>query len=240
MSQSCERSTQLLAHRDLVVQAARRLMRRLPRNAVAMDELMQAGMIGLNEAISGFDQRGTSFGTYASRRIEGAMLDQLRALDTLPRDVRAQQRKLRAAVQRLEQRLGRAPRAAEVAEELGWSLAALHRCMVAAGGSGLRAGDVPVDEWGDTSSAADETDEGPFSADEDADPLRHLQMRQRLASLSRAYHGLAERERTVMEMLYDRGLQCRQIGQALGVTESRISQIHREVVDKLRHQLRDC
>jgi len=238
MNQLCERSAQLLAHRNLVVQAARRLLRRLPPNAVPLDELVQAGMIGLNEAISGFEQRGASFGTYASRRIEGAMLDELRALDKLPRETRAQQTKVRTAVQRLEHRLGRAPRAAEVAQELGWTLADFHRHMLAAGGDGLRGGDAPVEEWEEGATA--DADDEHLSADEEADPLRHLQMRQRLAALSQAFYALADRERYVMEALYDRGLQCQEVGHTLGVTESRVSQIHREVVAKLRLQMRDC
>jgi RNA polymerase sigma factor for flagellar operon FliA len=239
MNATCERSAQLLEHRKLVVQAARRLLRRLPPNAVALDELVQAGMIGLNEAISGYDERGASFGTYASRRIEGAMLDELRALDKLPRELRSQQSKVRNAVQRLEHHLGRSPRAAEVAAELGWSLAALHKCMVAAGADGLRATDTPLDECEDASLAG-EAEHEDFSVDENADPLLHLQMRQRLAALSRAYHALADRERYVMEMLYDRGLRCGEVGITLGVTESRVSQIHSEVVAKLRQEMRDC
>jgi RNA polymerase sigma factor for flagellar operon FliA len=235
MSRLCERSAQLLAHRHLVVQAARRLMRRLPPNAVPLDELVQAGMIGLNEAMSGFEERGASFGTYASRRIEGAMLDELRALDKLPRELRSQQGKVRQAVHKLEHRLGRAPRAAEVAQELGWTLAALHRCMLAAGADGLRAGDPPLDECDDGSAELDD-----LCVDEDADPIKHLQMRQRMRALSHAFQGLAEREQYVMQALYDQDLPCREVGQTLGVTESRISQIHREVVDKLRLQLMEC
>src|SRR5512134_899103 len=103
----CQRSAQLIAHRPLVRRIALRMRSRLPAG-VDTDELMQAGMIGLNEALTRFQEgRGASFGTYASRRIEGAMLDALRAADTLPRGVRSRLREVHQAVHALEHRLGR-------------------------------------------------------------------------------------------------------------------------------------
>ncbi len=141
----CARSEQLLAHRPLVRRIALKMRSRLP-GSVDTDELMQAGMIGLNEALSRFEEgRGATFGTYASRRIEGAMLDALRAADTLPRGVRSRLREVHGAVQLLEHRLGRTPRAMEVAAELGWTLEAFHRCMSEAGAGQLRATDESLD-----------------------------------------------------------------------------------------------
>jgi RNA polymerase sigma factor for flagellar operon FliA len=236
---ACERSAHLLAHRDLVVKTARRLRGRLPAN-VQMDELVQAGMIGLNDAMSRFEDRRTAtFGTYASRRIEGAMLDQLRASDSLSRETRAQQRKVRAAVHSLEHQLGRAPRAKEVADTLGWTLEEFHRCMVEAGAAPLRKGDVAVDEIEHESIASTETTEDVI-ADEQADPLRFVQMRQRLEALSLAFKDLAERERIVMEGLYERGGSLKDVSVTLGVTESRVCQIHKAVIVKLRRRLRHC
>ena len=114
-----DRSKQLLEHRALVRRLASRMLARLPAN-VTMAELEQAGLIGLNEAFARFDHgRGASFETYASRRIEGAMLDALRATDTLSRDSRSRLRQVQQAVQRLEHELHRPPRAKEVANELG-------------------------------------------------------------------------------------------------------------------------
>ena len=236
---SCERSAQLLSHRPLVVSIARRLLGRLSAN-VNFDELMQAGMIGLNEAMSRFDdERGASFGTYASRRIEGAMLDELRTMDTLPRRTRAEQRKIRATVQLLEQQLGRAPRAKEVADALGWSLADFHRRMVEVGAGRLREGDTSLEDLADESSARDGADTSEMPFDELADPQRRLESRQRLAALSDALSQLAEREQLVMDMLYARGLHLKEIGAALGVTESRVCQIHHGAVAKLRERLKE-
>mgnify|MGYP003579046341 CR=1 FL=1 len=107
---TCERSAKLREHQALVRRIARRLRARVPAS-VDMDDLVQAGMIGLNDAMSRFqDNRGATFHTYASRRIAGAMLDALRHIDTLSREARARQREVRDAVQRVEHRLGRAPR----------------------------------------------------------------------------------------------------------------------------------
>jgi RNA polymerase sigma factor for flagellar operon FliA len=230
------RSTQLLAHRPLVSRIARRICARLPAN-VEMDDLMQAGMIGLDEAIARFEEgRGASFDTYAARRIEGAMLDTLRAGDSLSRDQRAHLRQVSLAVQRLEHRLGRAPRAKEVANELGWTLQAFHDCMVAAGASGARFSDEQL-EAGDDESADD--DEALSTIDALADPVDSLQQRQRHAALNAAFDALEERERRLMEMIYDRGISHRDASVALGVSPSRVSRMHEEIVVKLRRRLRD-
>ena len=163
------------------------------------------------------------------------MLDQLRAVDALPREVRAQQRKIRAAVHRLEQRLGRPPRAKAVADELGWTLAVFHRCMETVGAGSLRAGDPPLEALEDESPAVDGADD--ICADPHSDPLRNLQMRERLAALSRAFEELADRERYVMEMIFDRGLRLDEIGVTLGVGGARVCQIQQRAIAKLRKRL---
>ncbi|HEY2929136.1 sigma-70 family RNA polymerase sigma factor [Piscinibacter sp.] len=235
MTSGCPRSARLLAHRPLVSRIARRISGRLPAN-VEMDDLIQAGMIGLDAALTHFEEgRGASFDTYAARRIEGAMLDTLRATDTLSRDLRANVRLVRSAVQRLEHALGRAPRAKEVANELGWTLQAFHDCMVAAGASGARCGDEQL-EAGDDESA---DDEALSAIDAHADPVRSLEQRQRHAALHSAFDALEERERRLMEMIYDRGISHRDAGAALGVSPSRVTQMHEEIVVKLRRRLRD-
>jgi RNA polymerase sigma factor for flagellar operon FliA len=236
-SWSCKRSTELLAHKALVKRIAGRLRARLPAS-VDMDELEQAGLIGLNEALSRFEAgRGSTFETYAARRIEGAMLDALRANDTLSRDARARLREVSEAVQRLEHRLGRSPRAQEVANELAWPLEKFHKVMVAAGATGARGGDHALDEADDF--AASHEDEQHTVIDEHADPLRALQLRQRHAALNAAFDALEEAERFVMESIYDRGVSLRDIGQTLGVSESRVSQMSAEIVAKLRRRLRE-
>lgn len=237
-SSSCKRSSELLAHKALVKRIAGRLRARLPAN-VEMDELEQAGLIGLNEALQRFENdRGSSFETYAARRIEGAMLDALRANDTLSRDARARLRDVRNAVQRLEHALGRTPRAKEVANELGWPLEKFHAVMVEAGAAGVRSGEEALDA-ADEFGSAELSEETHGAIDEHADPLRSLQQRQRHAALNAAFDALEEAERFVMEAIYDRGISLRDIGQHLGVSESRVSQMSAEIVAKLRRRLRD-
>jgi RNA polymerase sigma factor for flagellar operon FliA len=235
----CKRSADLVPYKPLVRQIAARLRARLPAN-VGLDELMQAGLIGLNEALSRFEEgKGSTFETYAARRIEGAMLDALRANDTLPREARARLRDVHGAVQRLEHRLGRTPRAKEVANELGWSLDKFHSTMVDAGAAGARAGDADLELLEETGWDAFESDERHTAVDEHMDPLRALQQRQRHAALNAAFDALDEIERFVMESIYDNDMGLRDIGQALGVSESRVSQMSAEIVAKLRRRLRE-
>src|SRR5262245_4366881 len=228
-----QRAADLAEHTPLVKSIAGRIRRRLPPN-VEMDDLMQVGLIGLNEALSRFE-RGpdSSFETYAARRIEGAMLDALRANDTLSRDARSRLREIQNAVQRLEHELGRAPRAKEVANELDWPLDRLHESLVDAGGAPKRTGDEELERWDDASFGASVSDNGH------ADPARALQQRQRHAALSAAFDTLEEAERYVMESIYEHGLPLREIGQTLGVSESRVSQMSSAIVAKLRRRLRD-
>ncbi|HJV60576.1 MAG TPA: sigma-70 family RNA polymerase sigma factor [Albitalea sp.] len=234
----CQRSADLAAHRQLVKQIARRIRSRLPPN-VGLDELEQAGLLGLNQALSRFEQgRGSSFETYAARRIEGSMLDALRELDTLSRDARSRLREVQAVVQRLEHRLGRVPRAKEVANELGWTLEEFHRCMVDAGASGVRTGEDELENHEDDAAIWREGGVEQ-TIDEHADPLHALQQRQRHAALNAAFDALEEAERYVMQSIYKEGRTLRDIGQTLGVSESRVSRMAADIVAKLRIRLRD-
>jgi RNA polymerase sigma factor FliA len=233
----CQRSADLAAHKPLVRQIARKIGARLP-SSVGMDELEQAGLVGLADALARFeDGQGSTFETYAARRIEGSMLDALRALDTLPRGARARLRDVRAAVQRLEHRLGRAPRAVEVANELAWSLDEFHRCMVEAGAGEMRAGEI--DRAEDDTSVWGASEHDIATIDEHADPLHALQQRQRQAALNAAFDMLEEAERFVMESIYKNGTSLRDVGDVLGLSESRVSRMSAEIVAKLRLRLRD-
>lgn len=235
-----ERTVRLLEHRPLVRRIANRMMSRLPAS-VEMDELMQAGMIGLDEALSRFEEgRGATFDTYASRRIEGSMLDALRANDELSRQVRRQQRLIRAAVQQLEHRLGRAPRAKEVANELGWTLEVFYKAMLEAGAAPTRLEDEALEPSADELNGSGSAAPGGLAViDEHADPQRLLQRQQRHEALARAFDELLPQERAVMEMIYARELDLSEVGQALGVSASRASQIHQATVAKLRRRMRE-
>jgi len=234
----CKRSADLAAHRPLVKQIAHRIRQRLPPN-VGVDELEQAGLLGLNQALSRFEEgRGSSFETYAARRIEGSMLDALREMDTMSRDKRARLREAQEAVRRLEQRLGRAPRAKEVANELDWSLEEFHRCMVDAGAASVRTDDEELENRDDDSAIWGHAPEDHHQIDDHANPLLTLQQRQRHAALNAAFDALEEAERYVLESIYKHELSLSDIGQTLGVSASQVSRIASAIVAKLRIRLR--
>src|SRR6185436_14246068 len=193
-----QRNADIAANMPLVRLIAGRIRRRLPAS-VGMDELVQAGMIGLYDALTRFEEgRGSTFETYAARRIEGAMLDDLRANDTLPKESRARLREVSQVVHRLANRLGRTPRAKEVANELGWSLEKFHTCMVEGGAAGARSSDEELEHLEEESATA-ATSDHDFSSTQvlHADPARALQQRQRHAALSAAFDALEEAERYV-------------------------------------------
>jgi RNA polymerase sigma factor for flagellar operon FliA len=200
----------------------------MPAN-VTLDELVQAGVIGLDQALDHYEAaRGTCFGSYACRRIEGAMLDALRGNDLLGRPERARLRRMQTAVQRLEQRLGRTPRAREVALELGWTLQEFHDCLVSADAAGARGDDVALEPT---------TAPWPLE-DEASDPVDRLQQRQRHTALAAAFAALDDRERFVMEGIYDHGLTLGEVGTVLGLSGSRISRMSGEITAKLHKRLR--
>ncbi len=235
-----QRSTLLRAHQPLVRRIARRIAGQLPAH-IELDDLMQAGLIGLNDAISRFDQgHGVPFDSYAARRIQGAMFDSLRSGDELGRTLRTRLRQARGAVQRLEHRLGRAPRAKEVANELGWTLHAFHDCMADAGLGAARSADEALEHAEDDAALHAARAAGwDTGIDERADPSHQVQQRQRHAALSAAFDLLEAREQLVMQMLYEFDASQQEVGHAIGVSPSRVSQIHEEVVAKLRRRLRD-
>jgi RNA polymerase sigma factor for flagellar operon FliA len=239
-SQRKQRGADLAANMPLVRKLVAKMRMRLPAS-VDQDDLMQAGLIGLNDALGRFETgHGSSFETYASRRISGAMLDQLRANDPLPRRARSQVRSVGVAVQRLEHRLGRAPRAKEIANELDWPLEKFHACMVKAGAGGIRDGEEVLERLPDASSSVSAVDAPNVCAYEHSDPTLALQHRQRHAVLSAAFDALEEADRFVMEAVYDRGLRLRDVGESLGLSESRISQKTSEIIAKLKQRIHEC
>lgn len=236
----CLRSSALRPHLPLVRRIAHRLHARLPTD-VQLDDLVQAGLLGLDEALGRFDeQAGVPFRFYAARRIEGAMLDALRQSDTLTRQARRHLGQIRDAVQKLEHELGRTPRAKEVANALGWTLQAFHDRMVEGGAAGCRAGDRYLEAIDAAAVDGDEAQPaGQETIDEHADPLTALQHRQRQAALAAAVDVLDERERFLVGKLYVEGLNMTQTAALLGLTPTRISQMNTAVLEKLRRRLRD-
>ena len=236
---ACDRSSGLRQHQALVRSIAWRMRARVPPS-VELDDLVQAGLIGLDDAMTRFqDDRGATFATYARRRIEGAMLDELRCSDTLSRQSRARQREVRDAVRRLEHRLGRPPRAKEVATELGWTLAEFHRSMAEVGEGTLRYGEEDLQQIEEESAVELADRERGTLQDSCPDPFRALQTRQRVAALGQAFENLEPRERAIMEMTYDADMGVEEIGAELGMSPSRVSQLHKAIVAKLRQRLCD-
>ncbi len=213
-------------HAALVKRIAFHLINRLPPN-VQVDDLIQAGMVGLLEAHGNFDSsQGASFETFAGIRIRGAMLDEIRKLDWTPRSVHRKTRELAEAIRRLETRNGCDPSDAEVAAEMGIELAEYHRILADASSSRL----FSVDELA-------ESGDGHLPQSESEDPFEALSEQEYRQQLADAIRSLPEKERLVMSLYYDEELNFREIGQVLEVSESRICQIHGQAMMRIRSKM---
>ncbi|HEX4896516.1 MAG TPA: RNA polymerase sigma factor FliA [Solimonas sp.] len=214
---------------ELVKRIALHLAARLPA-CVELDDLTQAGVIGLVEAWRHYQgDRGASFETYAGIRIRGAMLDELRQTDWAPRSVHRRQREVAEAIRKIEQASGREARDGEVAARLGIALSELHGIVQ----DGARCQVLSLDGAGD--------DEEPHydTADGGPGPLEVLQRDEFQKALAAAIAGLPERERTVLSLYYDDELNLREIGAVLDVSESRVCQIHGQALLRLKARMAD-
>jgi len=218
---------------SMVRRVAHQMIARLPPN-VDVDDLVQAGMIGLFDAMTRYDAAGgAQFETFALQRVRGAMLDELRGADWMPRSVRKAQREIERAVRRLEQKLMRPPSENEIAAELGLDIAAYHRMLGDARGSQLLYLD-DLGERGGDDSYLDRNEVG-----ETADPVEAVHDQRFRKSLVAAIENLPEREKYVMSMYYEQDMNLKEIGAVLGVTESRISQLHSQAVARIRANLKE-
>ena len=225
-------NSMLKQYSPLVRRLAHQMLAKLPAN-VELDDLVQVGMIGLTDALSRFDTaQGVQFETFATQRIRGAMLDELRGTDYLSRGTRKQQRAIEAAVHRLEQRQGRAPVESEIAREMGLSLADYQELLGRVRGTQL----VYLEDM--TGSDGDDDFLDRHIGDEELNPLMKLQDQRMREALIEAIKLLPEREQYVMSMYYEHDMNLKEIAAVLEVTESRVCQLHSQSIARLRVKLR--
>jgi len=214
-------------HGPLVKRIAYHLLARLPAN-VQVEDLMQAGMIGLLEAAKKYDaSKGASFETYAGIRIRGAMLDEVRKGDWAPRSVHRNSRMVSEAIRTVEARLGRDAKDQEVAAELELSLEEYYGILSDTQGSRLFSFDDLLQDG--------EHDD----ASHQGEPAHGLEDERFQQALADAIAQLPERERLVLALYYDEELNLKEIGAVLGVSESRVSQLHSQCAARLRARLVD-
>ncbi len=232
-SRAVDRKAMILEYYPLVKSVAFRLVGRFPAN-VEVDDLINVGTLGLIDAIERYTpERQDSFRAYAELRIRGAIIDELRQLDWVPRSVRRRGQALEKAQRELESDLGRTPTQAEVAGHLGMSLDEYQQKIThTAPVSVVSLEDLGVQE-------ENRRDILQVLKGDAADPETLFEAREVTESLARAIAELPERDQTVISLYYCDDLTLKEIGRILGVTESRVSQIHSRAVARLRVKLKN-
>jgi RNA polymerase sigma factor for flagellar operon FliA len=219
---------QIMQHAPLVKRIAYHLLNKLP-DSVQVDDLIQAGMLGLLESMKNYDaSKGASFDTYAGIRIRGSMLDEVRRCDWVPRSVYKKSRIISDAIRILENQTGCAAKDSDVAEHLGISLDEYFRIL--RDSSNCRV--FSIEELSQTGDNYLEESSGVSEA-----PLENVTREGFQKALSNAIASLPERERLIISLYYDEELNLREIGKILNLTESRVSQISSQAVIRLRSRL---
>ena len=215
----------------LVKYNGERIWARLPEG-VELDDLISAGVFGLMDAIDAFDlSRGVKFETYCVPRIRGAMLDELRTMDWVPRLVRSKASKLNEAVKTLEARLGRSPTETELANELTISVGELEKMMLDANAVNL----ISLNKkWYETDSYKDVREIDILEDKKGEDPTRRIQKNDLMRLVTK---GLNRNERLIIILYYYEELTMKEIGATLDLSESRVSQMHSSIVQRLQSQL---
>ncbi len=223
----------LTTHAPLVKKLAHQMKAKLPPS-VEVDDLIQAGMIGLLDAVNRYeDNHGAQFETYAVQRIRGAMLDELRSSDWLPRSIRQNMRKIEEAMNLLQQRLGRPPQEGEVAKQLKLSLNDYQELLGESGGHQL----VYYEDFHDGEDHEHFLDR--YCTDRSGDPLQGLMNSGFRAAVIEAITALPEREKILMGLYYEQEMNLKEIGAVMGVSESRVSQLHSQAIGRMRAFLRE-
>jgi RNA polymerase sigma factor for flagellar operon FliA len=233
-----EKSHLLAQHQPMVRRIALQMIAKLPAS-VELDDLIQAGMIGLLDASNRYeDNRGAQFETFVSQRIRGAMLDELRASDWGSRGLRASARKVEQAIQALEHRLGRAPNEGEIAKELKMTLEAYQGLLQEVQGCQL----LYVEDFSQgesESSFLDANAQEARSGRGSDDPLQQLLESGFRHQLIDAIGSLPERDQLLLNLYYEEELNLREIGAVLEVSQSRVCQLHSQAISRLRVKLKD-
>jgi len=228
-----DRNALIKQYQPLVRRLAHHMMAKLPPS-VEVDDLIQVGLIGLSDALTRFEaSQGVQFETFATQRIRGAMLDELRENDWMSRGSRKSQKDIEVAMRRLEHRLGRSPVESEIAAEMGMALPDYQTLLGKVRGTQL----VYLEDMS-RHSEDDDTYLDRHVADNEADPLSMLRDHRLRQALVLAIKGLPEREQYIMSMYYEQDMNLKEIAAALDVTESRICQLHSQSIARLRAKMR--
>ncbi|MBT9568675.1 MAG: RNA polymerase sigma factor FliA [Thiobacillus sp.] len=228
-----EKSDLLTQYMPMVKRLAHHMMGRLPPS-VEEDDIVQAGMMGLLDAISRYDQaQSAQFEAYAIQRIRGSMIDELRQSDWMPRSARSSMRKIEQAISTLQHQLGRQPTEGEIARAMNLPLAEYQSMLGDARGHQLL--------YFEDFSESDESDSflDKQSADESGMPLPQLLDANLRACIIAGIENLPEREQLLMSLYYEQELNLREISEIFGVSESRICQLHGQAIARLRSKLKE-
>ncbi|HMO01985.1 MAG TPA: FliA/WhiG family RNA polymerase sigma factor [Oligoflexia bacterium] len=228
-----EREELIKSYLPLVKRVVHRLSGRLPQE-IDLKEMLNSGIIGLVDALEKFDPKHeTNFATYAQFRIRGAILDSFRTQDWLPRSLRHKAQKIESVYRLLEQKLGRAATDEEVAREVNISVDELNKMLGEVGSVVMLSFDDLGFGHGEERFRAEE-----WIPARTADPLTKLMGNERVAIIARALDRLSEKERIVISLYFYEELNLKEIGEILGVTESRASQIRSRALIRLKNLLR--
>lgn len=220
-------------HATLVKKLAYQLKAKLPPS-VELDDLVQAGMMGLLDAINRYeDTHGAQFETYAAQRIRGAMIDELRNADWLPRSIRKNMRDVEGAINQLEQVLGRPPTEGEVAKQLKMSLDDYYDMLGECSGHQL----LYYEDFHESEGGDHFLDR--FLQDDSGNPIKGLLDSNFRETLIEAIENLPEREQILMGLYYEQELNLKEIGAVMNVSESRVCQLHSQAIARLRAYMKE-
>tara|TARA_Y100001947_G_scaffold100340_1_gene85786 strand:+ start:35 stop:796 length:762 start_codon:yes stop_codon:yes gene_type:complete len=225
----------IIQYSPMIKYVANRIAMRLPPH-IEVDDLISVGVLGLMDAITKYDSsRGAKFKTYAEFRVRGAILDELRSMDWVPRSIRQKASQVDKVVQGLQAKLRRTPEDEEVAQEMGLSLDQFHETL-------NETKSIPIFSLEDLGIAKESGDQQSLldclAGKADADPQTQVRLVELKEIIAKAIDALPEKERLMVSLYYYEELTMKEIGAVLDITESRVSQIHSKAVYRLRTKLK--